>query len=168
MKRFYQCIIRKLVLVGLVFVMLCCIGGPGHQNTHRAWHAGEGPEDRITARDADRYNSDFETDKTVKKVNEECTERILECFNRIEKRDLDDISDRLFSLLENADKIKALLIAARIEPEKRAFIIEIAEKGLTLENVKEICEILNECLNEDEMSLVANLAEKYTGKILRR
>ena len=112
-------------------------------------------------------DSAFETGETAKKVDGECTERILECFSRIGENSYDDVPDRLLSSMDNVDKMKVLWLAARIGPEKRSLIIEIAGEGLSIMNIKSICGILGECLSEDEMEQVATLAEKYTGLILQ-
>jgi hypothetical protein len=137
--------------------------GLQNQKTDQSQHDDKLAEDRFAGWDG----SGFETGKTTENVDEECTERILECFSWIGENFYDDIPDRLFTSMENVDKMKILWLAARIGPEKRSLIIEIAGEGLSIMNIKSICGILGECLSEDEMEQVAALAEKYTGLILQ-
>lgn len=161
MKRFIVLCIRLTAII-LVCLMLSLSCGTRPDGICEAGYEHENIKDRAPDKGEYRHEENIKDDKSGS------TERILQCYNRINEDELDDIPDKLFSMLDNADKIKAMLFAMRIGPVRRELIMDLIEKGINRDGMETICGILSECLSSDEMNQLADMAEKYTDILNKR
>ncbi len=119
------------------------------------------------------YEDMYEIEKDTKQcsVNELAKrdsthiQRISDCFMTIGGMDFTAISGIVLPYLEKADKIRVMLLAARLGEEGREALTSLFTDGIDSSDINKACTILCERLTDREMAQVADMTEKYTAVV---